>query len=109
VADNAAQRRAAIKDSIAQTTQQLQNATTDAEVQKLNGVLASLNSDLASTDDEVNQAVASAAVQDIQNRNDRQKQIQALTEQQNAEFTEAVSNYTAKFQLLNAPTTFPSP
>ncbi len=109
VADNAAQRRSTIKDQIAQTTQQLQDATTDAEVQKLNGVLASLNSDLASTDDEVNQAAASAMVQDIQNRNDQQKQIQALTEQQNAEFTEAVSNYTAKFQLLNAPTVFPTP
>jgi hypothetical protein len=109
VADNAAQRRATIKDQIAQTTQQLQSATTDAEVQKLNGVLASLNSDLASTDDEVNQAASSAMVQDIQNRNDQQKQILALTEQQNAEFTEAVSNYTAKFQLLNAPTVFPTP
>ena len=109
VADNAAQRRATIKNQIAQTTQQLQNATTDAEVQKLHGVLTSLNGDLASTDDEVNQAAASAMVQDIQNRNDQQKQIQALTEQQNAEFTEAVSNYTAKFQLLNAPTVFPTP
>jgi DNA-binding transcriptional regulator GbsR (MarR family) len=109
VADNAAQRRATIKDQIAQTTEQLQNATTDAQVQKLHGVLTSLNGDLASTDDEVNQAAASAMVQDIQNRNDQQKQIQALTEQQNAEFEESVSNYAAKFQLLNAPTTFPSP
>ena len=109
VADNAAQRRAAIKDQIAQTTQQLQAATTDAEVQKLHGVLTSLNGDLASTDDEVNQAAASAMVQDIQNRNDQQKQIVALTEQQNAEFTEAISNYTAKFQLLIAPTVFPTP
>jgi membrane-associated HD superfamily phosphohydrolase len=109
VADNAAQRRAAIKDQIAQTTQQLRNATTDAEVQKLHGVLTSLNSDLASTDDEVNQAAASAMVQDIQNRNDQQKQIQALTEQQNAEFEESVSNYATKFQLLNEPTVFPTP
>jgi hypothetical protein len=109
VADNAAQRRKSIKDEIAQTTEQLQNATTDAEVQKLHGVLTSLNGDLASTDDEVNQAASSAMVQDIQNRNDQQKQIQALTEQQNAEFEESVSNYTAKFQLLDAPTTFPSP
>ena len=109
VADNAVQRRATIKNQIAQTTQQLQNATTDAEVQKLHGVLTSLNADLASTDDEVNQAAASAQVQDIQNRNDQQKQIQALTEQQNAEFAESVSNYTAKFQLLNAPTVFPTP
>jgi membrane-associated HD superfamily phosphohydrolase len=109
VADNAAQRRKTIKDEIAQTTQQLQNATTDAEVQKLHGVLTSLNGDLASTDDEVNQAASSAMVQDIQNRNDQQKQVQALTEQQNAEFEESVSNYAAKFQLLNAPTVFPTP
>ncbi|HEX3719550.1 MAG TPA: hypothetical protein VH595_16470 [Verrucomicrobiae bacterium] len=109
VADNAAQRRATIKTNIAETTQQLQTATTDAQVQKLHATLTSLNSDLASTDDEVNQAASSAMVQDIQNRSDQQKQIQALTEQQNAEFEEAVSNYTAKFQLLTAPTTFPSP
>ena len=109
VADNAAQRRAAIKNQIAQTTQQLQTATTDAEVQKLHAVLTSLNADLASTDDEVNQAASAAMVQDIQNRNDQQKQIQALTEQQNAEFAESISNYTAKFQLLNAPVQFPAP
>lgn len=108
VADDAAKRRQAIKVQIAQTTQQLQNATTDAEVQKLHGVLIGLSADLASTDDEVAQAVGSALVQDIQNRNDQQKQIQAITEQQNAEFTEAVSNYTTKFQLLNAPTLFPT-
>ena len=109
VADDAVARRAAIKTEIAQTTAQLQNATTDAEVQKLHGVLTGLNGDLASTEAEVNQAVGSALVQDVQNRNDEQKQVQALTEQQNAEFEEAVSNYNAKFQLLNAPTTFPAP
>jgi mitochondrial fission protein ELM1 len=108
VADNAAQRRATIKDEIAQTTEQLQNATTDAQVQKLHAVLTSLNGDLASTDDELNQAADSALVQDIQNRNDQQKQAQAMTEQQNAEFEEAVSNYNAKFQLLDEPTTFPT-
>jgi len=107
VADNAARRRAAIKDEIAQTTQQLQNATTDAQVQKLHAVLTSLNADLASTDDEINQAVASALVQDIQNRNDQQKQAQALKEQQAAAFTEAVSNTASTFQLLDSPTTFP--
>src|SRR5580658_5651425 len=108
VADNAAQRRATIKTNIAQTTQQLQAATTDAQVQKLHAVLTSLNSDLAGTDDEVNQAAASATVQDIQNRNDQQKQIQALTEQQNADFTEAISNYVTTFQLLDQPTLFPT-
>jgi DNA repair exonuclease SbcCD ATPase subunit len=108
VADNAEQRRETIKDEIAQTTEQIQNATSDAEVQKLHAVLTSLNGDLASTDDELNQAADSAMVQNIQNQNDQQKQIQALTEQQNAEFTEAVSNYAATFQLLDAPTAFPT-
>ena len=57
VADDAAQRRTEIKTEIAQThPEQLQDATTDAEVQKLHGVLTSLNADLTSTDDEVNQA-----------------------------------------------------
>jgi hypothetical protein len=109
VADDAATRRTAIKNQIAQTTEQLKNATTDAEVQKLQGVLTGLSADLNSTDAEVNQAVGSALVQDIQNRNDQQKQVQALTEQQNAEFEESVSNYKAKFQLLNEPTVFPTP
>jgi hypothetical protein len=108
VADNAAQRRAAIKDQIAQTTEQLESASSDAQVQKLHAVLTSLNGDLASTDDEVNQAAASALVQDIQNRNDREKQVQALTEQQNAEFEEATSNFVATFQLLDQPEQFPT-
>src|SRR6202451_4523989 len=60
VADNAAQRRATIKTNIAQTLQQLQTATNDAQVQKLHAVLTGLNSDLSSTDDEVNQAATSA-------------------------------------------------
>jgi hypothetical protein len=67
-----------------------------------------LNSDLASTDDEVNQAATSALVQDIQNRNDQEKQVQALVEQKNADFTEAMSNYVTTFQLLDQPTTFPT-
>jgi len=109
VADDAAARRTTIKNQIAQTIEQLKNATTDAEVQKLQGILTSQNADLASTDAEVNQAVGSALVQDIQNRNDEQKQQKALSEQQSAEFHEAIGNYAAKFQLLNEPTVFPTP
>lgn len=107
-AADAAARRAAIKTQIAQTADQLQSATTDAEVQKLSGVLTGLSADLASTDAQVNQALASALVQDIQNRNDERKQTEALTEQQNAEFQEAVANYGRKFQLMTRPTPFPN-
>jgi len=107
-AKDAAARRAAIKSQIAQTIEQLKSATTDAEVQKLQGILTSQNADLASTDAEVNQAMASALVQDIQNRNDEKKQVQALTEQKNAEFQEAINNYNKKFKLLTEPTLFPT-
>lgn len=109
VAEDVAARRVAIKNQIAQTTAQLRSATTDAEVQKLQGVLSGLNADLASTDAELQQAVAATLVQDIQNRNDQQKQQRALLERQNAEFEEAITNYTAKFKLLNAPSVFPTP
>jgi hypothetical protein len=108
VAADVAARRAAIKVQIAQTIEQLKNSPTDAETQKLQGILTSLNSDLESTDAEVNQALASAVVQDIQNRNDQKKQAQALTEQQNAEFEEAVRNFNQKFQLSAEPTLFPT-
>ena len=108
-ASDAASRRTMLKNQIAQTTEQLKTATTDAEVQKLNGVLLGLSADLASADHEVNQALASALVQDIQNRNEEQKRQQARQEQQQAEFHEATANYNAKFQLLAAPVQFPKP
>ena len=42
-------------------------------------------------------------VQDIANRNDAQRQVEAKKEQQHAEFTEAVQKYGQTFRLLNAP------
>jgi hypothetical protein len=99
----------ALKDEIAQTTEQLKSATTDAEVQKLQGILVGLSAALNNTDYEINQATASALVQDIANRNDKQRQDEAQKQQQHAEFTEAVQQYGDTFKLLNAPTAFPTP
>ncbi len=101
-------RRNALKQEIAATTDQLKAATTDAEVQKLTGVLIGLSAALNNTDYELNQASASALVQDIANRNDTQRQAEAQKEQQHAEFTEAVQQYGQKFRLMNAPTQFPT-
>jgi hypothetical protein len=47
-------------------------------------------------------------VQDIANRADAQRQVEAKKEQQHAEFTEAVHKYGQTFRLLNAPVTFPT-
>ena len=79
---------------------------TDAEVQKLTGVLTGLSAALDSTDHEVNQATASALVQDIANRADEKRQTEAKKEQQHAEFTEAVDKYSKTFRLMNAPVKF---
>jgi hypothetical protein len=109
VSTDAAIRRVALKNEIAATTEQLKSATTDAEVQKLQGVLTGLSAALNNTDYEINQATASALVQDIANRNDAQRQAEAQQQQQHAEFTEAIQQYGQTFRLMNAPTVFPTP
>ena len=109
VSSDATARRMALKEQIAATTDALKRATTDAEVQKLTGVLVGLSSALNNTDYEINQATTSAVVQDIANRNDAQRQVEAKKEQQHAEFTEAVQKYGQTFRLMNAPTAFPTP
>jgi hypothetical protein len=109
VSTDATARRIALKEQIAATTDALKRATTDAEVQKLTGVLIGLSSALNNTDYEINQATTSAVVQDIANRNDAQRQVEAKKEQQHAEFTEAVQKYGQTFRLMNAPTAFPTP
>ncbi len=108
VSTDAASRRIALKEQIAATTEQLKAARTDADVQKLTGVLIGLSAALNNTEYEINQATASALVQDVANRNDAQRQIEARKEQQHAEFTEAMQKYAQKFRLMNAPTEFPT-
>lgn len=109
VSTDATARRVALKAQIAATTDALKAATTDAEVQKLTGVLIGLSSALNNTDYEINQATTAAVVQDIANRNDAQRQVEAKKEQQHAEFTEALQKYGQTFRLMNAPTAFPTP
>jgi hypothetical protein len=109
VSTDATARRIALKEEIARTTEALKSAPTDAAVQKLTGVLIGLSSALNNTDYEINQATASALVQDVANRNEAQRQVEAKKEQQHAEFTEAVQQYGQTFRLMNAPTAFPTP
>ena len=108
VSTDATARRIALKGQIAATTDALKNAATDAEVQKLTGVLVGLSSALNNTDYEIHQATTSAVVQDIANRNEVQRQIEAKKEQQHAEFTEALQKYGQTFRLMDAPTEFPT-
>lgn len=74
----------------------------------LTGVLIGLSAALESTDHEVSLATASAVVQDIANRADAQRQLQARKEQQHVEYTEAVEKYGKTFHLLTEPAKFPT-
>lgn len=75
-----------LKRDISGTTTALQAATTDAQVQKLRGVLASQQAELSALQAEVQQAASQVLVQDALNRNDGEKQRQARQEQDAAEF-----------------------
>ena len=108
VTANVLQRRQALKDAIASTTEALQSATTASEVQKLTGVLIGQNAALAATDKEIDQAVAVSVEQDIENRNDARKQAAADQEEQKAEVIETFDNYRTNFQLNTQPPLFPT-
>ena len=108
VYDDVSQRRGVLKGRIAETTQQLQASTTDAETQKLTGVITGYNAELAAIDKEVDHALGESLVLDIQNREDREKQEQARKEERMAEFSEAMRSYSKTFQINDAPPSFPT-
>jgi len=108
VYDDVSQRRGVLKGRIADTTQQLQASTTDAETQKLAGVITGYNAELAAIDKEVDQALAESLVLDMQNQADREKQEQARKEERMAEFSEAMRNYSQAFRINDAPPVFPT-
>ncbi len=108
VSRDAASRRVTIKAAIARATGALKAAKTDAEVQKLTGALVGLSAALDGVADEISQATSSAVIQDIANRADAQRQLEARKEQLHAEFSEAVHRYGTTFRLLNTPVPFPT-
>jgi hypothetical protein len=83
-------RRKALKVQMASTTQQLQSATTDAETQKLTGVLVGQAADLEAIDKEIGFAASQAGIQDIENRNDQERQTQAAAEELAADRQDAM-------------------
>jgi len=96
-----------LKEEIAATTEKLQSANTASEVQKLTGVMIGLNAALSATDKELDHATTLALVQDIENRNDADKQVRSRREEQKAELLETLGNYRTTFQLNTQPPLFP--
>lgn len=98
VESDVTQRRNALKSQIADTVNQLQSATTDAETQKLHGVLTGQSAQLQALNQEISQAAAQTVVQDISNRNDRQKQQQSQGEEIAGDRQDAFTKYGSMMQ-----------
>lgn len=92
---DAMQRRQALQAEMADTVTQLQAATTDAETQKLQGVLAGQSAQLQALDQEIAAAASQVAVQDAANRNDAEKQQRAQNEEIAADRHDAFTKFGA--------------
>ena len=99
VYDDVATRRWQLKIQIGNTTRQLQAATTDAEIQKLGGILLGQGAQLEAIDREVEFAASQVVIQDIENRNDEERQIQAFEEKRQAEFNQAIKDTTMEWGI----------
>src|SRR6266545_2626864 len=101
-------RRKTLRDQIAATTEKLQASTTDAETQKLNGVITGYNAELSTVDHEIDNAAAQVATQDAENRADRERQEQARREERQAQMEEGLQQYGEVFRLETTPPSFPT-
>ena len=108
VTQNVLSRREALRQEIASTTQELQSATTEAEAQKLNGVLSGYNAELGSVDHEIDHAAEQVSTQDIENRADKERDEQARREERQAQVQEGFQQYSQVFQLDSSAPAFQS-
>lgn len=107
VTDDVLARREGLRQQIAATTQQLQSATTDAETQKLTGVLVGYTAELEAVDREIDHAAAQVATQDVENRNDKERQEEARREERRAQLEEGFLRSSQAFQLDTSAPAFP--
>ena len=107
VTDDVLTRRKTLRDQIAATTQKLQASTTDAETQKLNGVLIGYNAELGTVDREIDHAAAQIITQDAENRADSERQEEARREERQAQMQESLQQYGEVFRLETSPPSFP--
>ena len=100
-------RRDALRQQIATTTQRLQSSTTDAETQKLTGVLVGYNAELGALDREIEHAATQLTAQDIENRADQERQNTARREERRAQIEEGFRRSGEAFRLDTSAPTFP--
>ncbi|MDQ6911260.1 MAG: hypothetical protein M3128_00090 [Verrucomicrobiota bacterium] len=108
VTNDVLSRRQNLRSQIASTTSELQAASTDAETQKLTGILVGYNAELSTVDHEIDNAAAQVVTQDAENRADRERQEQARREERQAQMEESSRRYGEVFRLETTAPQFPN-
>ncbi len=109
VYENVLTRRRGLREGLRDTLQQLRAAMTDAESQKLQGVLIGQVAELAATDHEADFATQRSVIQDIANRNDRLRQEEARREEQVEEMSKSMKSLIELLQPNTRPIMFSQP
>lgn len=103
------ERRQSVRKQIQRTLDELQSATTMADVQKLQGVLTAQNAELATIDRERDAAFGRVMVQNINNQNDAARQSQARLEESRASLRKATEKVGHVLTPDTSPAHFPDP
>ena len=102
-------RRDALREAQVSTTEQLKAATTDAEIQKLQVVLAAQDSALNTVTAERSEAADKVAIQKAANEADKARQEQADDELRAVSLQTALLQAMQLFQADTKPMTLPNP
>lgn len=102
-------RRLDLRGQMRDTAAQAQTAVTKAEVDKLKVVVAVQGNELASLNQEHAEAVGRVLVQDVENRNDKERQQQAQIEASSAAFKAATEKVAGFLKPDTQPALIPAP
>ena len=106
IADTQA-RRNTLRDAQRQTAEQLKAATTDAQIQKLKGILAAQQSELSTVSAERSEAAAKVEIQKAANEADKARQDQADDELRAASLQSALRDAMQFFDASTKPVMIP--
>ncbi len=92
VAANVKERRERLRSAMRDTVQKIAQAGTSTEVQKLQSVLSAQMTEIESADKEQDFATSKVVIQDVENRNEQEKQATARREEQAAEISSTMNH-----------------
>ena len=103
------ERRNTLRQAMKQTTERLEGARSDAEAQKLKGIIAAQTSELATINAERSESFSRVLVLQAANQADQDRQRQADLETRAAQLQNAWTNVIRLFKTDSHPAPIPDP